>query len=124
MRKIIFLLVFVGTLSLFPISTAHAIPVSPILNFGGRVLTVVPCLNGIWATVFGPSGGSYFYIPGISGLRLYGPPTEIGQLVLGNALGFMFCFEPIPFPPFIIPIGGGLLVLPNAGSSFLPNFAQ
>lgn len=92
--------------------TAHAVPP---LDFGGRVLSIVPCVNGLWVIIGPPVPGSYFYVYGVSGLKLNGPPTHPGQLVLGQSLGFMVCL--IPCPIGVCPIGGGFMVLPNAGSS-------
>lgn len=86
-------------------------------DFGGRVLSIYPCVNGLWVTIGPPTPGLFFYVPGFSGLKAYGPPTHPGQQVLGKSYGAMVCL--VPCPVGVCPIGAGWLVTPNAGSSAL-----
>lgn len=90
-------------------------------NFGGWASKIVPCPAnaGLWVTVVGPSGGLYMYQLGFSGIKQFGPPRTPGQRVLGKSSGVMVCLVPCPIG--VCPIGAGLLVMPNAGSSALPS---
>lgn len=88
-----------------------------VLAFGGRVLWVYYCVNGLWVAVGPPRPGLYFYVWGLSGIKLYGPPLHAAQQVLGHYFGAMVCL--VPCPTGVCPIGGGLLVGPNSGSSQL-----
>ncbi len=105
------LCVFVVGLMFLPY-TAEAI--RP-FDFGGYATKITPCVNGLWVFVSPPYGGFYFYVPGFSALKLFGPPTHPGQRVLGKSLGVQVCLQPCPIGT--CPIGVGFLVQPNAGSS-------
>lgn len=109
---LVIIFLFSGTL-LFS-DDAHA--VYP-FDFGGRVLWIYPCVNGLWVAIGPPTPGLFFYVPGYSGLKAYGPPTHPGQQVLGKSYGAMVCLVPCPLG--LCPIGTGWLVTPNAGSSAL-----
>ncbi len=84
-------------------------------DFGGRVTWIFPCVNGLWVINSVPKPMSVMYVWGLSGIKRWGPPYTVGQLVLGSASGYMPCL----FPCFagLCPIGFGMVVWPNAGSS-------
>ncbi len=93
-------------------------------DFGGRVMKIVPCIGGTLVTVQEfvpaipptPQIRFYFYTA-LSALKQFGPPTHPGQRVLGKSYGVVPCLVPCPIG--VCPIGAGLLVMPNAGSSLI-----
>ncbi|HRH26217.1 MAG TPA: hypothetical protein PLF31_01990 [Candidatus Paceibacterota bacterium] len=106
------LIALIGVGIVFAPGTAHAI--YP-FDFGGRVVWVYYCVNGLWTAVSVPTPGLFFYIWGFSGMKAVGPPTHAGQQVLGKSYGVMVCLVPCVIG--VCPIGYGWLVSPNAGSS-------
>ena len=101
LRFVLTLLLAVGLLA--PLS-AHALGFS----FGGRILSVIPCVSGfgpsLWvsikpAGIFAPT---YIWTPATI-TKLVGPPRNPGQQVLGRADIPFVCFIPAKVP---IPLYG------------------
>jgi len=73
--------------------------------FGGPITWIYPgCVNGIWAIVGPPRGGSYMWVPGTRSYR-EGPPRHTGQYLLGVAGGSVPCL--VPCESGLCPIGYG-----------------
>ena len=58
--------------------------------FGGAILTIYPCINGLKITLSTPTPGFYFYPWGALSF-LFGPPTHPGQWLLGMSGPPMAC---------------------------------
>jgi len=88
------------------------------LPFGGPIVSLFPCLNGLSVIVGPPRGGQFFYIPSSSFSYLFGPPASAGQNLLGMAGGFAVCLIPCPPPANICPdpAHSGFLILFHGSS--------
>ncbi len=54
--------------------------------FGGPVLVILPCIippNCLYLEVGPPVGGKLYYLYGVSFSYLFGPPSHVGQWLLG-----------------------------------------
>lgn len=105
-------LVFIGAFSFVGFARA-ALPV----DFGGKVVMIKYCYNGIAVTIQFPNSQTmkYFYVPGLSAIKPYGPPVKDNQIVLGKAFDEpMICF--FGCGDGTCSVDGGFLVTPNAGS--------
>ena|SRR3989338_1751966 len=65
--------------SFFTFNTREAFALGP---FGGAILSIYPCNNGLKITLSPPTPGLYFYPWGAISY-LFGPPSHPGQLLLG-----------------------------------------
>jgi hypothetical protein len=85
--------------------------------FGSTVVSVVPCVNGLWITMGGTGiPGLYMYLYGASvSPFLSGPLSHPGQ----SAVGYASAPAPCLVPCFVglCPIGFGLTILPFHGTS-------
>jgi len=91
--------------------------ISAQVPFGGTVVSVFTCVNGLWI-IMGGTGipGSYMYIYGASVSPFLSVPlSHVGQ----NAVGFASAPAPCLVPCFVglCPIGFGLTILPLHGTS-------
>jgi len=75
--------------------------------FGGPItLMVSGCFYGItWVRVGPPRPGYYVYKPDVTRVYSFGPPSHIGQYLLGLYAPKYFCTKNLS--------GGGLIVLPG-----------
>lgn len=87
-------------------------------DFGGVSVSVFPCLNGLFVVGSPPKPGIFMFVPGISALKMWGPPKGPFYYMLGSHSQFFPCL--IPCPTGICPIFWGQLVLPNSGSGLEP----
>jgi hypothetical protein len=86
-----------------PISAFAQVP------FGGPITSIIPCDEGLELYLGPPTPGSFMYSGGSVSFA-YGPPTHVGQFLLGVASGFLLCTVGGT------PIGGGLLILYHGSS--------
>ena len=65
----------------------------PALNFGGRILTVIPCTcsGTLLVTVGPPKPGVFVYVPGASFLYSFYQIYKPGSFVLGNYIPGGIC---------------------------------
>lgn len=64
-----------------------SLPVGPLGRpFGGQIYLIDYCVNGIWTFIGPPRGGFFLWVPGTVSF-LFGPPTHIGQWLLGRTSG-------------------------------------
>lgn len=82
--------------------------------FGGAITSVFFCIGAEWITIGPPTPMSLMYAPG-SLSYAYGPPSHIGQWLLGLATAPLVCFEPCPVGA--CPVGGGLFILFHGSSA-------
>jgi len=79
-----------------------------VVNFGGSIGTIIPCVNTVIYTVLGPPrGGKYLWSPNVTKTYPFGPPSHSGQWLLGNAGPAYFCLESV-LPLIVHP---GLLMI-------------
>lgn len=85
--------------------------------FGGRILVYIPCINGAAYIVLGPpSPGSYVYQLGVSRSYMAGPPSHLGQFLLGMAAPGGVCTHGVD-------VLYGSFILYTGSSLFGPTFA-
>ena len=85
--------------------------------FGGRILVYIPCINGAAYIILGPpSPGPYVYQLGVSRSYMMGPPSHIGQFLLGMAAPGGVCTHGAD-------VEYGSLILYTGSSLFGPTFA-
>lgn len=107
------------TLVILLISTAFALSFLPMERsyaqpFGGAITFLFPsCIEGIWLKLGPPTPGDYMYGAG-SYSYLFGPPSHLGQWLLGLSGGFLTCS--IPCHSGICVIGGGRLIIYHGSS--------
>lgn len=102
-RSAIFLVVFLGLVVLFLVKPAvyrgnKAEAQSNLIPFGGQLLMVTYCCNGIKLTVGPPNGGDFLFMAG-SRLYAFYQIFASGPWVLGNAFSGGFCLEILSYPP-------------------------
>ncbi len=79
------------------------------VHFGGQITKIIGCINFgvIYARLGPPRGGPYIWSPTITKTYSFGPPSHVGQWLLGNAGPSYYCIERI-YPLTVHP---GLLIL-------------
>jgi len=89
-------------------------PAEAIRPFGGPITWYFPgCNQGSLLYVGPPVGGQFMYT-GSSKSFLFGPPTHVGQYLLGMSAGYLVCTVPCKIGA--CPIGGGELILFHGSS--------
>lgn len=90
--------VFFTALVFLAIFSAGFIPAnaqtSALSPFGGRIIYMQPCLypfGGFYIRLGPPKGGSFIYQLGLSRSYLSGPPSHVGQWLLGMAASGIRC---------------------------------
>ncbi len=82
--------------------------------FGGRILTVTPCANGLLIVLSAPTPMTLMYPIGRAVSYSYGPPRNPGQWLLGSARPGGVCnlglFLNIPTAGTILYHGSSLLI--------------
>lgn len=104
---------FIGGAALVPKQTQASLGIT--IPFGGPVLALTPCLNGILVAL-GPPTPMLIMYPWGALSHLYGPPRNPGQWILGQAVpggacvlvGFIFNIV-IPAQATIIEHGSSVI---------------
>lgn len=88
---LLFVIMLGGMATVFPISQPLA-SIEGVGSYGGRIITIVNCDNPFrkFITLGFPTPGSYIYTP--PAVHLSGPPSHLGQWVLGFSMGIDECF--------------------------------
>jgi hypothetical protein len=108
--KSFFILVLIVATALFFTPT----PANAQLAFGGMIVFMYyGCYEGNWIILGTPTPGSYMYTYGTLSYE-NGPPSHIGQWLLGMSAGFLTCT--IQCGPSPCVIGGGPLILYHGSS--------
>ncbi len=83
--------------------------------FGGQISTVVPCYNqAIFARIGPPRGGDYVWTPATK-LYQFGPPSFVGQWLLGLASAPYYCI--VSIEPVIVWPGTAIDMMGSSGSA-------
>jgi hypothetical protein len=92
-------IVFIGIMFLVPF-------VSGAIPFGGPIITLAGCSDGvIWVTLGPPTPGNYMYHGQGTFSYSYGPPTHPGQWLLGH-FGLP---SPCQFGTFTVAVGPSII---------------
>jgi len=106
-----FLAVVAIILVAFFIPASGALAIGP---FGGDIIVLFPCVNGLKITLGPPTPGFYMYVPGTSFSYLYGPPSHPGQWLLGLSGPPLVCL--VPCSSGLCPAGIGDMILFHGSS--------
>ena len=83
------------------------------LPFGGQIITIFPCANGLRLTLSAPTPGMYMYTPA-SFSYLNGPPSHTKQWLLGMAGPSYVCL--VPCHVGLCPAGAGPAIIFHGSS--------
>lgn len=83
--------------------------------FGGQIQRIVPCYNqAIYAYLSAPIGGPYIWTPSTKTYQ-FGPPSFVGQWLLGLASAPYYCL--VSIQPIVVWSGTAISMMGSSGST-------